>query len=126
MSFVTKITILTLMLSSAPALACDLDDCTLSDALHTVEQDPVPEDAWSWINHDLAVARTALKIGERSRAIALVRELDSILRTQLKAIVAVRGADKVRALHTALQDLSLSSGGWPLAELDVVVTGARG
>ena len=58
---------------SSSALACDLDDCTLSVALHSVDQTQAPEDSYSWMNHDLAVGRDSLSDGDRARALALVR-----------------------------------------------------
>jgi hypothetical protein len=118
--------VIALAIWSGAALGCELDDCSLPDALHSDTAQPAPEDAWSWMNHDLAVARDALRTGERARALALVRDLDGILRTHLVAIIAVRGQARVRALHTALQDLSRGAGGWPLAELVVAPEGAKG
>ena len=111
---------------SSSALACDLDDCTLSVALHSVDQTQAPEDSYSWMNHDLAVGRDSLSDGDRARALALVRDLDGLLRTHIKDIVRIRGEVRVRALHTALQDLARDAGGWPLAELDVPSKGAQG
>lgn len=126
MSKLSRLTALLLALWSPAALTCDLDDCNLSEALHNEAEEAAPEDSWSWVNHDLAVARDALKAGDHARTIALVRDLDGILRTNLKGILTVRGESRVRALHTALQDLSVSAGGWPLAELVVVPAGAKG
>jgi len=126
MSNVSRIFTLLIALWGAAALACDLDDCSLPEALHREGTEATPQDAWSWMNHDLAVARDAVKSGEPARAIALARDLDSILRTNLKPIVTVRGAARVQELHNALQVLTQSAGGWPLAELDVTPEGAKG
>jgi hypothetical protein len=126
MSNPTRILGITLALWSGAALGWQLDDCSLSDALHSETAGSTPEDAWSWMNHDLAVARDAMRTGERARALALVQDQDGILGTHLEAIIAVRGQARVRALHTALQDLSRGAGGWPLAELVGAPEGAKG
>jgi|GEM_PF-3361685 len=126
MSYVNRTLILFVALYSTAALACDLDDCTLSDALHLESQAPIPADSWTWMNHDLAVARDALRSGEKSRAIALVRDLDRLMRTNLDAMTAVRGPERVRAMHAALQKISEQAGGWPLAELSGPLAGKQG
>lgn len=120
-----RILVFTLGLWSGASLGCELDDCSLADALHSENAGSTPGDSWSWMNHDLALARDALRSGERARAIALVKDLDGILRTHLGAIIAVRGEARVRALHSVLQDLSRGAGGWPLAELVVAPEGAK-
>ena len=126
MSKFSRILPLLLALAWAPALACDLDDCTLSDALHQATAAPAPLDGWSWMNHDLAVARDALTSGERARTLALVQDLDGLLRTHLSALLEARGKARVRAFHLALQTLSQQAGGWPLAELLAPAAGAQG
>jgi len=120
------ITLLLLALSSTPALACDLNDCTLSGPLHQVGESTVSMDRWTWMNHDLAVARKDLAHGERAHALALIHDLDRILRTQLDAVVADRGAHSVRAFHAALQAVATEARGWPLAELEVDDPGNKG
>ena len=124
----SRLFILLFTLFSSGALACDLDDCTLAVALHSADQTQAqaPEDSYSWMNHDLAVGRDSLSSGDRARALALVRDLDGLLRTHLTDIVRIRGEVRTRALHTALQNLARDAGGWSLAELDVPSKGAQG
>lgn len=122
----SRLFILIFALSAPSALACDLDDCTLAEKLHSVDKKAAPEDSFSWMNHDLAVARDALRHGDAARTLALVRDLDGLLRTHLNEFVALRGQAQAQGMHTLLQDLARRAGGWPLAELTIAAKGAQG
>ncbi len=104
--------------------ACGLDDCTLATSLHQVHPDaPLQADAYAWMNHDLAVARDAVRRGDRAEALDLVATLDRALRAQLDHVVAVRGTSGALAIHLVLQDVSRAAGGFALEPLDL--PGAR-
>lgn len=107
-----------LLLVATPALACGLDDCTLSGHAHSVGGES-HDDAFSWMNHDLASARHAAGRGDRARTLDTARALDHAMRSQLDALVQTRGAASVEAMHDALQDLVRSLDGTPLPALVV-------
>ena len=122
----SRLFIIIFALGIPSALACDLDDCTLGEQLHSVDRNAAPEDSFSWMNHDLAVARDALSHGDAARTLALVRDLDGLLRTHITQFVALRGQAQAQGMHTALQELARRAGGWPLAELTITAKGAQG
>lgn len=109
------------ILGSRPTLACDLDDCTLSDAAHreSPKFKELPNDEFAWMNHDLALARTWYVEGRSDRALAIIEGLDYAMRVRQDRMVAVRGRARVLALHTAIEELQVQAGGYPLAALDL-------
>ncbi|MDP6933423.1 MAG: hypothetical protein QGG40_10935 [Myxococcota bacterium] len=119
------------LLLSTVALAapCDMDDCTLARHLHQVEDTPGVSganartpDKWSWMNHDLAMAREAARAGHRARAIRIATSVDHAMRAQIEPMVSGRGDQAVRDLHNALQAVIDRSQGSPLAELPHTTT----
>ena len=102
--------------------ACELDDCTLADKLHQVHiesQAQLPSDQWSWMNHELAVARNALSHGRRAFALEIVHSLHAALEAQGKALVQVRGSNAVMDLQDSLQELVHQADGIPLVQLRI-------
>jgi hypothetical protein len=100
--------------------ACELDDCSLSDKLHQVHLASLaqpPNDQWSWMNHELAVARNALAHGRRAFALEIVHSLHAALEAQGKALVQARGSDAVLDLQDSLQELVHQADGIPLVQL---------
>ena len=108
----------TLLLAATPALACGLDDCTMPGHAHDVGGESY-DDAFSWMNHDLASARYAAGRGDRARTLDTARALDHAMRSQLDALVHTRGPASVEAMHDALQALVRSMDGTPLPALVV-------
>lgn len=104
----------------AHAGACGLDDCTLHTSLHKVHPDaPLTLDAFAWMNHDLAVARDAVRHRDSATALRVAKDLDRALRTRLDAVVATRGTSGALAIHLVLQDIVRDAGGFPLEPLDI-------
>ncbi len=99
-------------LISSVALArswqCTLDDCVLPNHLHQLEASPV--DGYTWMLHDLALARQALREGDRSRAGQIANSLHFTLERQSRRIVAADGEDFVQAMHTELAEILDASG----------------
>lgn len=114
-------TLMVLALSGAgTALACDLDDCDLATELHLERAGAgwVPEDRWTWMNHDLALARSWLA-DNPAQTRQIVATLDSAMRAQLEDLVRARGAERTAMLHNALALLMVEAGGKPLASLSL-------
>lgn len=117
----------TMLFSPQWAEACELDDCTLSDAMHAVS-DPADRAVheYAWLHHDLALARDALQRGETARALSLAHSLDQALRSRLTHVEANLGYPAVTAFHGALQTLVEKANGWPLADLDMASKEIKG
>lgn len=107
--------------TSGPVYACDLDDCSLTDASHreSPKYKALPTDEFAWMNHDLALARTWLSEGRKDKTIQIVAGLDYAIRVRVDTMVGVRGKNRVRALHAAIAELQIQAGGYPLAPLDL-------
>lgn len=108
-------------LLAAPALACGLDDCELSDADHLESRryDRIPGDDWAWMNHDLALARSFLADGDDAKARQIVAGLDYALRVRAPEMVAGRGRARVMAFYRAIREIQFEAGGPGLARLDL-------
>jgi hypothetical protein len=112
---------------STPALACDIESCALPATLHQVEGETAPVNGvWTWLHHDLAVARAAATRNGAARALALAHSLDRILRSRMDDLVAFSGPQAVSDFHQALQRVVSHAGGWPLVALDLGGEEARG
>jgi len=123
----TKYTFFLAFLFASPvALACDLDDCVLPNHLHDVEHAEdsaaAPADDWSWMNHDLALARSALHTGQRADAIRIIDDLDQAMRAKLGPLTETRGQGAILMLHAALQDVLELASGLPLQPLQTTTT----
>lgn len=106
------------LLAAYPAAHCTLDDCDLPESFH--RDDPVltaPSDALAWMNHDLAAARSALRQGERTAALAEGLALGRSLEARKVELVDLRGEARARALHAEIDELVRRAGGWGLEPL---------
>ncbi len=112
---------------STPSLACGLDDCGLPASFHRVGLGTLdaPRDQWSWMNHELAVARAALSEGRRAFALETAHALHSALEAQGIALVAKRGGTSVQDFADSLQELVAQCGGVPLQELQLALRTTR-
>jgi hypothetical protein len=113
---------------STPTLACGLDDCSLPASFHRVGLESpaqAPRDQWSWMNHELAVARAALSEGRRVFALETAHALYSALEAQGLALVAHRGDTSVQDFADSLQELVAQCGGVPLEELQLALRTTR-
>jgi hypothetical protein len=114
-------------LGSPAVAACDLSSCALpEDQHHSSAFKGLPEDEWAWIDHDVTVAKAALRRGESSRALQIVAGLDHAVRLRQDAMIEGRGKRRVAALHRTLRKLAVEAGGSPLAELEARGGGDRG
>lgn len=103
-----------------PALACEIDGCVLPEKLHQIDGKASPvQGVWTWLHHDLAMARRAMRTDQYAKALDLAHTLDRILRKRIGDLVSFGGPEAVRDFHAALQSVVLNAGGWPLAEIDV-------
>ena len=108
------------LLLSTPARACDIDGCVLPKTLHQIEgKDSPVQGIWTWLHHDLALARRAMRANEDAKALDLAHSLDRIIRQRIRDLVSFGGPEAIRDFHAALQSVVLNAGGWPLAEIDV-------
>ncbi len=115
------------LLIPTEADACTIDGCALPEALHKVEGKETPANGiWTWLHHDLAAARVAIRSGHSAHALEIVHTLDKVLRARVRDLVNFGGAAAVKDFHQALQSVVLDAGGWPLEELDVGVIEAQG
>lgn len=96
-----------LIIGVRPAFACGLDACSIADDLHLENGrfDNIPADEWSWMNHDLALARDALSRGDAERAENIGRWLDHAIDLRLDEMIAGRGERRVKALRRAVRQL---------------------
>lgn len=103
------------------AVACDLDDCAISNAFHLESGKflSIPEDDWAWMNHDLALARAWLADGETEKAREILSTLYTAVKAQHGALVAARGPGRVEALVRTLQSLEREAGGQAFDDLPV-------
>ena len=114
-----------IVLSLAPQIpagfVCDLNDCHLSTSSHQVSDTLPVQDRWSWMSHDLALARSAVRQGEDATAIQLATNLDRVLRDGLAQLLMDRGPEYVLGLHESLQAIILQSNGRPLAPVNLTM-----
>lgn len=114
-------------LLSTPAMACEIDGCVLPETLHQIDgKDSPTHGVWTWLHHDLALARRAMRADEDAKALDLAHTLDRILRRRIRDLISFGGPEAVKNFHAALQSVVLNAGGWPLAEIDVVNKEASG
>lgn len=111
---------------SLPGQACGLDDCHLPLKLHltgltAVSQGEMQQDQWSWMNHELAVARDALGSGRRAFALEMAHGLSAALEAQGDRVAVERGEEAVLDLFESLQELVAQCGGRPLKPLQLVL-----
>ncbi len=105
---------------STPAAACEIDGCVLPATLHQVDGKDTPiQGIWTWLHHDLALARRAMRSDEYAKALHLAHSLDRILRKRVQDLANFGGTEAVQDFHAALQAVVANAGGWPLAEIDV-------
>jgi len=102
------------------ASACDLDDCVLPNALHQVDGHETPINGiWTWLHHDLALTREAVRRGNQAEALTLAKQLDTILRKRLEELLRFSKPEAVSDFHSTLAGLVTSAGGWPLKKIDI-------
>ena len=91
-----------------PASACGLDSCPFPVGWHMEDARYrlIVDDEWSWINHDLAVAREALAEGDTQRATQIGVGLKLAVQLRRPDMEAQRGKERVRALERAIDGLS--------------------
>ena len=119
MSALKKIIFLSLAFPST-ALACEIEGCVLPMSLHKVNGETSPtHGVWTWLHHDLALARRAIHSGDEAYALDLALNLDRILRRRLTDLVAFGGTEPLIDFHRALQSIVSKAGGWPLPEIKV-------
>ena len=68
-------------------------------------------EAWSWLAHDLALARLALAEGDNTTAQALAQGAHVALRTHAASVRAERGLAFVTGMHLALAEVIVRAGG---------------
>lgn len=115
-----------IILSMAPqkpaGVSCDLDDCQLSDSMHQVHPShEISHDRWSWINHDLAIARFEARRGQHATAIQIATNLDASIRNGLAQLLIDRGPSEVLHLYESLQAIVLQCNGHPLEPLNLTM-----
>ncbi len=117
MSALTRILILFVLTTSAAA-ACPLDDCVLPPAMHNVDGKAAPAHGlWTWLHHDLALARDAATRNVNAKALDIAHNLDHVLRARSNELIEFSGTQSVIDFHLELQSLVHEIGAWPLAEL---------
>jgi hypothetical protein len=121
MSTILGILLLTVAPIKPSNIACDLDDCHLADALHQADEHGAVQDRWSWMNHDLALARIASLQGNYAKSLRLVASLDTAIRNGLSQLLIDRGSESVLSLHDALKTIAIDSKGHPLAPLEITM-----
>lgn len=126
MKVFVRITAVLFFLSN-PAHACDIDDCALPSSLHQINDETAPVNGvWTWLHHDLAVARESARGGSIAKALTMAHSLDRILRLRINDLIALSDTQAVIDFHLALQTVVQSAGGWPLAEIDMEGKGVQG
>jgi len=119
MSALKKVIILFLLFPST-AVACEIEDCSLPSSLHKVNGETSPtHGVWTWLHHDLALARKAIHSGDEAHALNLALTLDQIIRRRLADLIAFSGAESLIDFHRAIQGVVNQAGGWPLPEIKV-------
>lgn len=90
-----------------PASACGLKTCPFPAGWHMEDARYrlIVDDEWSWINHDLAVAREALSEGDVARAQTIGLGLKVAVQLRRPAMEKSRGKERVRALERAIDAL---------------------
>ena len=119
MSNILGIIFLTVAPMKPATVVCDLDDCHLAGALHQADEHGSVQDRWSWMNHDLALARSAALQGNNAKALRIVASLDTAIRNGLAQILIDRGSESVLSLHDALKAISIDCKGHALAPLEL-------
>ena len=119
MSTILGIIFLTVAPMQPRNVVCDLDDCHLADSLHQADEQGLTQDRWSWMNHDLALARSAALQGNNAKALRLVTSLDTTIRNGLAQLLIDRGSESVLSFHDALKAISIDCKGHELAPLEV-------
>ena len=98
---------------AAELLACPVEGCGIDASLHAVTTTPadVEVEAWSWLAHDLALARLALAEGDNTTARELAQGAHVALRTHAGSVRAERGLAFVTGMHLALAEVIVRAGG---------------
>jgi len=117
MSVLKNIIFISLLLP-ASALGCDLEDCSLPVSLHQINGEEAPDHGiWTWLHHDLALARRAARHENDARALDLAHSLDRVIRSRLDDLRKFSDPEALLDFHKALQQVVREAGGWPLAEI---------
>ena len=115
------------LLFTGSASACDLDDCALPHSLHQIDGHETPINGiWTWLHHDLALTREAIRRGNQAQALTLAKQIDTILRTRLDELLRFSEPEAVIDFHSTLASLVTSAGGWPLKKIDIGGEEAQG
>lgn len=95
-----------------PAMACGLGSCRLPDDWHLENErfNTIPGDEWSWMNHDLALARLALENGDFARAESIGTWLNHAIELRREQMEDVRGKRRVNAMRRAASQLASNAG----------------
>lgn len=99
--------VLSLIFGFDSAIVCGIGSCDLPAELHLENgrYDTLPADEWSWMNHDLALARVALANGDHNRAENIGRWLEHAIDLRMDAMVDGRGKLRVKALNRAVNGI---------------------
>lgn len=97
----------------ADATACPIEGCGLSPVLHSLNgfAGSMDEPVYSYLVHDLALARLALAEGDRALALELATTAHLGLSTQSAWILRSRGKDFAMSLHQSLTEVIVAAGG---------------
>ena len=107
--------------------ACEMEGCVLPKKLHEIEGKDTPAaGVWTWLHHDLALSRDAIRRGNAAEALILAKRLDAIVRKRLEDLLQFGGREAIEDFHSALAKLVTKAGGWPLPEIDIGGTEAQG
>lgn len=116
--------LLAALLAATPARAagCQLNDCPVADALHTVPA--AAAQAPAWMVHDLALARAAVRGGTPAAALTQLLQLDAAVRAHLPGLHGPEARALV-ALHAEVDGLARAIGGHPLPPLPAPAPGPQ-
>ncbi len=116
--------LLAALLAATPARAagCQLNDCTVAEALHVVPAAAAAAPAW--MLHDLALARASVRAGAPAAALTQLLQLDAAVRAHLPAATAP-AARALVALHGEVDGLVQALGGHPLPPLPAPAPGPQ-
>ena len=120
-------TLVCFLLFSQTAHACELEGYALPQRLHQIDgKKTPPAGVWTWLHHDLALTRDAIRRGNAAEAIILAKQIDAVIRSRLHELLQFGGTEAVVDFHTALATLVTNAGGWPLPKIDIGGTEVQG
>ena len=120
-------TMICFFLFSNTADACELEGCALPQRLHQIDgKDTPPAGVWTWLHHDLALTRDAIRRGNAAEALIMAKQIDAVIRTRLHDLLQFGGTEAVVDFHSALAALVTNAGGWPLPKIDIGGPEAQG